>query len=107
MSINNGRFVRVSDPLTSPPYKLYEEVRGRNNIGVDFNNLSRPSTLSDVVSLSSFPLLMEEEAEGLIPYPWKVSLAYPLSRSYLEKYLSDGVVRVGEVPVLVFTSPRR
>lgn len=35
-----------------------------------------------------------EEAEGIIANPWEVSLTYPSSRSYLDKYLSNGVVKV-------------
>lgn len=54
-----------------------------------------PSTVPEALSLPSTPSQAEEEeAEGTIPLPWEVSLAYPSSRSYLDRYLSDGVVRI-------------
>ena len=73
-------------PPASPPYKLSKEVKG----------ISCPdsSTVSEAVSLRSSPLQVKEEAEGTVPFPWEVSLAYPSSRSYLDRYLSDGVVRI-------------
>lgn len=37
---------------------------------------------------------MEDKAEGIISYPCEVSLAYPSSKSSLERYLSVGVVGV-------------
>ena len=53
-----------------------------------------PSTVLEAVSLPSSPLSVEEEAEGIVLFPWEVSLAYPSSRSYLDRYLSYGVVRI-------------
>lgn len=53
-----------------------------------------PSTVPDAVSLSNPSSSVEEEAESIVPYPWKVSLAFLFSRSYIDKYISDGVVRI-------------
>lgn len=53
-----------------------------------------PSAVPDAVSLPSSPSHVEEQAEGIIPCPWEVSLAYHSSRSNLDRYLSDGVVMV-------------
>lgn len=51
-----------------------------------------PSAVPDAVLLPSPSSSMEEEAEGAIPIPWKASLAFPSSKSYLDKYIFDGVV---------------
>ena len=56
-------------------------------------NCPDPSPVPDAVSFPIFPSQVEEEAEGIVPYPWEVSLAYPSSRRLLDRYLSDGVVR--------------
>lgn len=53
-----------------------------------------PSVVPDALSLLSSPSQVEEEDEGIIPYPLVVSLTYPSSRSFLHRYLSDGVVKV-------------
>lgn len=53
-----------------------------------------PSTILDVVSLPSPSSSVEQEAEGIIPYPWELSLAFLSSKSHLDKYVFDGVVRV-------------
>ena len=53
-----------------------------------------PSVVADAVSHPSSPSQVEEEAKGIIPFPWEVSLASPSSSSFLDRYLSDGVARV-------------
>ncbi|XP_057252097.1 uncharacterized protein LOC130592044 [Beta vulgaris subsp. vulgaris] len=83
-------------PPPSPPYNLAEEVRGMGMVLVStLISCPDPSAVPEALSLPSTPSQAEEEeAEGAIPLPWEVSLAYPSSRSYLDKYLSDGVVRI-------------
>ena len=52
-----------------------------------------PSAIPDAIPLPSPSSLVEEEAEDIVPFPWEVSLAFLSSKSYLDKYISDGVVR--------------
>lgn len=71
----------------SPPYNLSKEVKGMGMGMVMVSTLIRcpnPSAVSDAVYLPSSPSQVEEEAKGTVPFPWKVSLAYPSSRSYLD-----------------------
>lgn len=66
-----------------------------NNAGVlTVISCPKPSAVADTVSLSSPSSPVEEEAEGIIPYPWEVSLAFLSSMSYLGTCSSDGVVRI-------------
>lgn len=52
-----------------------------------------PSAVPDAVLLPSPAWSYVEEAEGDVPYPWEVSLAYPYAQhSYLDHFLHDGVL---------------
>ena len=46
---------------------------------------SNPSAIPDAVLLPSPSSSVEEEDEGTIPFPWEVSVAFPSSKSYLDK----------------------
>lgn len=55
---------------------------------------ANPSAVPDATSFPSYPLQVEKEVVGTAPFPWEVSLTYPSSRSYLNRYLSDCVVKI-------------
>ena len=72
---------------------MFEEVNGMGMVLVS-TLISCPdrSVVPDAVSLPSSLSEVEEEAEGITPFPREMSLAYPSSRSYLHQHQSDGVV---------------
>lgn len=56
-----------------------------------------PSVIPEAVPLFSPSDSMSEEDEGVIPGPWEVLVAHKTcARSYLDRYISDGIVAVFE-----------
>lgn len=87
----------LSTPASSP-YKLSEEICGKDDFLVSTRiPCLDHSAVPEAVPLPSPSDSLSKEDEGIIPGPWDVSVAHkPCVRSYLDRYISDGVVILSE-----------